>query len=204
MSENNNNSEHSCHGAIFCGTPRAVAQRDCIACAIELDERETMLRDVRDFYGDEAAELVANGWTIDSAVDHVQGACDLMLCTHESHRDEHGFVNEAEIMARVTGAVASTYTVERRELDGSLTTERVERFTRNNDDAIVDIADVVPDAIRVDVEDVRATDEVFDIFGGTHKIKSVKLLKRSTRITREDGCSDSFPNGSQITVRRTR
>lgn len=35
----------------------------------------------------EALPLVANGWTVDSALDHVQGICDQALCTHPSHQE---------------------------------------------------------------------------------------------------------------------
>ena len=42
---------------------------------------------VRTFYGDEAAQLVSDGWTIDSAIDHVTGGCDHYLCTHPAHRE---------------------------------------------------------------------------------------------------------------------
>lgn len=51
-------------------------------------DREQRIADVRRFYGDEAAELVFDGWTVDSAISHVEGTCDVVLCTHPSH-DEH-------------------------------------------------------------------------------------------------------------------
>jgi hypothetical protein len=33
-----------------------------------------------------AAELVEQGWTVESALSHVEGTCDLELCGHPSHR----------------------------------------------------------------------------------------------------------------------
>lgn len=43
---------------------------------------------VREIYGDEPADLVANGWTVDAALAHYDGACDVTICTHPSHRTE--------------------------------------------------------------------------------------------------------------------
>jgi hypothetical protein len=34
----------------------------------------------------EAAVLVERGWTVESALAHVEGSCDLELCTHPSHQ----------------------------------------------------------------------------------------------------------------------
>lgn len=44
-------------------------------------ERADQLEAVRRIYGNAAAELVVNGWTVDSAASHVTGVCDLELCT---------------------------------------------------------------------------------------------------------------------------
>lgn len=60
-------------------------------------ERAEQLKAVRDIYGDQAAELLANGWTVDSAINHVTGVCDLEACT-----GEHGSA-WAVLVAEVTG-----------------------------------------------------------------------------------------------------
>jgi len=41
---------------------------------------------VRSLYGVEAADLLAQGWTVEAAIDHVTGHCDVWFCTHPSHR----------------------------------------------------------------------------------------------------------------------
>lgn len=43
--------------------------------------------------------------------------------------------------------------------------------------AVVDIADVVPTVIKVKAADLRAGDKVFDVYGGQHKLVSVKHLQ---------------------------
>lgn len=57
----------------------------CPACidlliAAEDSERANQLEGVRAIYGDTAADLVADGWTVDSAIAHVSGTCDLAIC----------------------------------------------------------------------------------------------------------------------------
>lgn len=42
----------------------------------------------------DAVPLVANGWTMDSALNHVQGMCDILLCTHPSHHEEDFDIQE--------------------------------------------------------------------------------------------------------------
>ena len=37
--------------------------------------------DVRRIHGTTAADLVANGWTVESALAHIEGTCDRALCT---------------------------------------------------------------------------------------------------------------------------
>lgn len=88
-------------------------------------ERAQMIASVREFYGDDAADLVANGWTVDSALNHVQGMCDITLCTHPAHEED---ANAAEVLARVTGSVGARVTYETRRADGSLVVERVESW----------------------------------------------------------------------------
>lgn len=51
-------------------------------------ENQPTADDVRDVYGDEAATLVEQGWTVNSAIDHVEGHCDRVLCTHPDHWDD--------------------------------------------------------------------------------------------------------------------
>jgi hypothetical protein len=38
---------------------------------------------VRDHYGNDAADLVSNGWTVDAAIAHVNGTCDILICGEE-------------------------------------------------------------------------------------------------------------------------
>lgn len=45
------------------------------------------IEDVRSTHGDVAADLVANGWTVDGALNHVEGTCDILICTHPDHYD---------------------------------------------------------------------------------------------------------------------
>lgn len=98
---------------------------ECAEAAEQLvrSEREAVIDDVRSVYGSEAAELVRNGWTVDSAIAHVSGDCDRELCTGEH--------NDAAIIARATGSSAATVTIERRTLSGELVVESVESFERD-------------------------------------------------------------------------
>ena len=50
-----------------------------------MNQYEPTVEDVRQFYGDEAAELVADGWTVNGAINHVTGMCDIEICTHPDH-----------------------------------------------------------------------------------------------------------------------
>lgn len=102
---------------------RAEQARFDAEIELERSERERMISDVRDFHGDAAAQLVVDGWTVDSAISHVSGTCDRELCTGEHP-------GEAETLARVTGAVSATVVHERRELSGELVVESVESFER--------------------------------------------------------------------------
>lgn len=61
-------------------------------------------------------------------------ACEQVSCGDEcvggcEVRDEE--VNFAEVMARVTGSRSATYTVERRNADGTLTVESQETWSRS-------------------------------------------------------------------------
>ena len=51
--------------------------------AAEDAERAAQLEAVRDIYGDAAAWLVEAGWTVDAAISHVTGVCDLEVCGGE-------------------------------------------------------------------------------------------------------------------------
>lgn len=44
---------------------------------------------VRRFYGDKAAQLVEDGWTVDAAISHATGTCDRLVCTG-SHDEGRG------------------------------------------------------------------------------------------------------------------
>lgn len=58
-----------------------LAAADAEIAAAADTERAEQIADVRRFYGDHAAELVADGWTVDGAVAHVTGSCDIAVCT---------------------------------------------------------------------------------------------------------------------------
>jgi hypothetical protein len=107
----------------------AIEAEELAQITFERDEREQMISDVRDSYGDEAAQLLVDGWTLDGALAHVDGSCDVTICTHPSHS-----ISEAEVMGRVTGSRAATVTHERRLLSGELVTESVEQW--NADETI--------------------------------------------------------------------
>jgi hypothetical protein len=72
---------------------KAAAKAEAEVAAIEAQEAADIEREaaerqaerdyVRATYGPYAAELLANGWTVDSAINHVTGVCDLELCTGE-------------------------------------------------------------------------------------------------------------------------
>ncbi|HTF53574.1 MAG TPA: hypothetical protein VK735_39530 [Pseudonocardia sp.] len=72
--------------------------------------------------------------------------------------------------------------------------------------AIVDIADVRPDATKVPVTELRAGDLVFDIWGGTHAVVSVRTLKDGTVSFRRDheNYRTHLARGGTITIVRTR
>ena len=48
---------------------------------------------------------------------------------------------------------------------------------------IVDIADVVPQAVRVRADEIRPGDSVFDIFGGTHPLVSVRSIRKGRAVS---------------------
>lgn len=49
----------------------------------EGDVSSREIEDVRRFYGDRAANLVHAGWTVDAAINHVTGQCDILICGGE-------------------------------------------------------------------------------------------------------------------------
>lgn len=69
--------------AVGDGTPVAEGFDVYLSGVIRADQIAT----VRELYGQDAAALVADGWTVDSAINHTVGACDVALCTHPSHAD---------------------------------------------------------------------------------------------------------------------
>lgn len=78
----------------------------------ELSDFERRVRDVRDIYGVAAAELVADGWTVDGAIAHVRSECDQTICTGE-HIDGKSVVEtesrtEFAVMYRGTQDIAAT------------------------------------------------------------------------------------------------
>jgi hypothetical protein len=193
----------TCKRCIKIEDARLAAQIEA-EIAEERIERERLIADVERFHGGEAAQLVRDGWTVDSAINHVSGSCDIELCTHPSHVEPS--VDElaqmtADATRRATGSVSSTVVVERRELDGSLT--EVARATSSRDDEpFVDIIDVEPTAMRIPVEQLRIGDVVFDVFGGEHEVVSVRLLKDGMRFVREDGDVGFWLRGNIATVKR--
>lgn len=68
--------------------------------------------------------------------------------------------------------------------------------------ATVLISEVEPSAERVRVDEVRPGDLVFDTFGGTHVVTSVRLYKRIVRIYRADHWDSSFLRTETITIIR--
>lgn len=125
-----------------------VSERD--AQLIELSERDTMLRDVRDVYGDEAAELVANGWTVDSALSHVEGTCDRELCT-----GEHG----------------------ERTLTLSITCSGAAFGDAHSDDERVELSRLL-DTLRSKIDDGAQDGSLFDING--QRVGSFRFEKRES------------------------
>jgi hypothetical protein len=75
--------DHVCDEAIC-----ADDEADCEAGQISRERRlqAEQLQGVRELHGEEAAQLVLDGWTIDGAISHVEGTCDRELCTHPAHR----------------------------------------------------------------------------------------------------------------------
>jgi hypothetical protein len=59
----------------------AIEAQEAADIEREAAERQAQRDYVRATYGDQAAELLADGWTVDSAISHVTGTCDLELCT---------------------------------------------------------------------------------------------------------------------------
>lgn len=79
-----------------------------------------------------ALRLLADGWTLDGALAHLDGTCDLAICT--AHNDDVLTPDqEAEAIARATGSVGATVVHERRLEDGTLVREVVGSWTRDQD-----------------------------------------------------------------------
>lgn len=60
-----------------------------------------MMTEQRDWIAENyptAIPLVDDGWTIDAALDHVQGVCDREICTGD-HRGQHPLLDKIEAYA---------------------------------------------------------------------------------------------------------
>ncbi|HTF53684.1 MAG TPA: hypothetical protein VK735_40080 [Pseudonocardia sp.] len=66
----------------------------------------------------------------------------------------------------------------------------------------VDITDTNPKATRIPATDVKVGDRVFDVYGGTHRIVSVRPLKDGgASLRREDAeYPERFALGEKITI----
>lgn len=74
--------------------------------------------------------------------------------------------------------------------------------TRGEDNIVVDITTVQPEAIKILAKDLDpAEHELYDVFGGTHAISEVVQLKRYVKSVRVDGWTDYFRYDDPITVR---
>lgn len=50
------------------------------AIASEKLERDRMIESVRELHGEETAQLILGGWTVESAIAHHEGSCNRELC----------------------------------------------------------------------------------------------------------------------------
>jgi hypothetical protein len=69
-------------------------------------------------------------------------------------------------------------------------------------EAIVNITDVEPTSERVLAETVKAGDTIFDVFGGKHTVRRVRVFKHVVHLFRSGRQPSSFEVGSTITVIR--
>lgn len=69
-----------------------------------------------------------------------------------------------------------------------------------NDSAVVDIIDVVPNAIKVYADQIREGDSVLDIWGDPHKVARLVRFTRRVRVWREDGWPRTFDFNDEITI----
>ena len=58
-----------------------------------------------------------------------------------------------------------------------------------SDNATVEIIDVVANAVKIPVTDLRATDKVFDTHGGVHNLRWVRHHKKVVTFVRGDAPS---------------
>lgn len=67
-----------------------------------MDTIEDQIAAVREHYGKRAAQLVSDGWTVDSAVAHTTGTCDRELCSgiHTDGVDLRAALGQIEDYAR--------------------------------------------------------------------------------------------------------
>lgn len=62
---------------------------------------ETELELIRKHYGDEAVNLINDGWTVDSALNHVGATCDQYACSHPSHQIPEVLADAATLIAKL-------------------------------------------------------------------------------------------------------
>lgn len=68
--------------------------------------------------------------------------------------------------------------------------------------AVVEISDVERSTIKLAAQSVRVGDLVFDTFGGTHRVVSVRRYPHLVRIMRDDGWPITLERATLITVKR--
>jgi hypothetical protein len=56
----------------------------------------------------------------------------------------------------------------------------------------VDISEVEPTAMKAEARTLQKGDKLFDVWGGTHAITKAVLFRRTIRVSRENGWSDTF------------
>jgi hypothetical protein len=69
-------------------------------------------------------------------------------------------------------------------------------------EAIVEIADVFKDAVKVTAEEINVGDFLFDVFGGTHKVTDRRDYKHRVALLREDGGSVTWERQQIVTIIR--
>ncbi|MFE5290165.1 hypothetical protein ACFRAQ_34800 [Nocardia sp. NPDC056611] len=65
--------------------------------------------------------------------------------------------------------------------------------------AMVEIADVVPAAVKKRADEITVGATVFDVWGNEYKVTKVQLTTHRIKITRDDDQVDSFPRDCTFT-----